>query len=62
MADGWIPPKPFLSTNVEPYPVDEGGAEALRNPPTPLRWMILLYAVALVVMVVAIAILKSPGS
>jgi hypothetical protein len=62
MADGWIPPKPFLSTNVEPYPVDPEGAEALRNPPTPLRFVIVGYAVALVVMVVAIAVLKSPGS
>lgn len=62
MADGWIPPKPFLSTNVEPYPVDKQGAEALRDPPTPLRLVIVIYAVSLVAMVVAIAVLKSPGS
>lgn len=62
MADGWTPPKPFLSTNVEPYPVDKGGAEALRNPPTPLRFVLVAYAVALVAMVVAIAVLKSPAS
>ncbi|MFC3691775.1 hypothetical protein [Chenggangzhangella methanolivorans] len=65
MSDVRTPPEPFLSTNIEPHPphpADKAGAEALRNPPTTLRIVIVLYAIALVAMVVAIAVLKSPGS
>lgn len=54
--------EPFLSTNVERSRGRDSGAEALRDPPVALRVVIVLFGVALVAMVVAIAVLKSPAT
>jgi len=62
MAEAKDPKEPFLSTNVERKPGHDTGAEALRDPPTALRIVIVLFGIALVAMVVAIAVLKSPGT
>lgn len=62
MAEAKDPKEPFLSTNVERSQGRDSGAEALRDPPVALRVVIVLFGIALVAMVVAIAVLKSPGS
>ena len=62
MTDARTPPEPFFSTNVAASPANQASAKALRDPPLGLRVVIALYALALVAMVVAIAVLKAPGS
>lgn len=49
------------STNVEQGPITQTPPPAMTKPPKSLIALVAVYAIALVIMVVAIAVFKSPG-